>query len=93
MVFIPIHAQLKDTLIDVAGQDDPEAPILPALAGRQAGGELGLSKTFSGLMEKPGIDPQHYRKGEGKGRTTNRVSFHSLRHSFNSMLANKGICL
>ena len=62
VVFIPIHAQLKDTLIDVAGQDDPEAPILPALAGRQAGGELGLSKTFSGLMEKPGIDPQHYRK-------------------------------
>jgi integrase len=43
-------------------------------------------------MEKPGIDPQHYRKGEGKGRTINRFSFHSLRHSFNSMLANKGIC-
>ena len=47
--FIPIHAQLKDTLIDVTGQDDPEAPILPALAGRQTGGKLGLSKTFDGL--------------------------------------------
>jgi integrase len=44
-------------------------------------------------MEKPGIDPQPYRKGEGKGRTTNRFSFHSLRHSFNTMLANKGIYL
>ena len=43
-------------------------------------------------MEKPGIEPQPNRKGEGKGRTINRFSFHSLRNSFNSMLANKGIC-
>ena len=91
VVFIPIHPQLKDALLDVAGQDDPEAPILPTLAGKQTGGELGLSQTFAGLMEKAGIDPQPYRKGEGKGRTMNRLSFHSLRHSFNSMLANKGI--
>ena len=91
VVFIPIHPQLKDALLDAAGQDDPEAPILPTLAGKQTGGAHGLSKTFAGLMEKAGIDPQPYRNKEGKGRTMNRLSFHSLRHSFNSMLANKGI--
>jgi integrase len=91
VVFIPIHPQLKDALLDVAGQDDPEAPILPTMAGKQTGGAHGLSKTFAGLMEKASIDPQPYRNKEGKGRTMNRLSFHSLRHSFNSMLANKGI--
>ena len=42
-------------------------------------------------MEKAKIDPQPIKNGVGKARTKNRLSFHSLRHSFNSMLANKGI--
>ena len=31
---IPLHAQLKDALLDSAGQDDPNAPIMPTLFGK-----------------------------------------------------------
>ena len=31
------------------------------------------------------------RDGDGKGRTTSSLSFHSLRHSFVSALANAGV--
>ena len=88
---IPLHAQLKEALLDSAGQDDPNAPIMPSLAGKGTGGAYGLSKSFASIMEKAMIDPQPIKNGVGKARTKNRLSFHSLRHSFNSMLANKGI--
>ena len=88
---IPLHTQLKEALLDSAGQDDPNAPILPTLVGKNTGGAHGLSKSFGSIMEKTKIDPQPIKNGVGKARTKNRLSFHSLRHSFNSMLANKGI--
>ena len=74
-VFIPIHPQLKDTLLDAAGQDDPEAPILPTLLQSETNSEVGYfpSAFNSSLVLQPcnaekvgGIDPQPYRKGEGK---------------------------
>lgn len=33
----------------------------------------------------------HARKQGGKGRTVRALTFHSLRHSFNSAMANAGI--
>ena len=88
---IPLHAQLKEALLDSAGQDDPNAPIMPSLAGKGTGGAYGLSKSFASIMEKAMIDPQPIKNGVGKARTKNRLSFHSLRHSFNSILANKDV--
>ena len=88
---IPLHAQLKDALLDSAGQDDPNAPIMPTLVGKSTGGAHGLSKSFASVMEKAKIDPQPIKNGVGKARTKNRLSFHSLRHSFNSILANKDV--
>ncbi len=88
---IPLHTQLKEALLDSAGQDDPNAPILPTLVGKSTGGAHGLSKSFASIMEKAKIDPQPIKNGVGKARTKNRLSFHSLRHSFNSILANKDV--
>ncbi|MDB4797178.1 tyrosine-type recombinase/integrase [bacterium] len=88
---IPLHAQLKEALLDSAGQDDPNAPIMPTLFGKSTGGAHGLSKSFASIMEKAKIDPQPIKNGVGKARTKNRLSFHSLRHSFNSILANKDV--
>ena len=42
-------------------------------------------------MSKANIDPQSNKAGKGKARTKNSLSFHSLRHSFNSILANEDI--
>ena len=61
---------------------------MPALATRRPGGRNGLSGTFVRLVEKAGIDPRYV---EAKGKRFAKLSFHSLRHSFNSALANAGV--
>tara|TARA_R110000868_G_scaffold5915_1_gene34396 strand:+ start:371 stop:1525 length:1155 start_codon:yes stop_codon:yes gene_type:complete len=91
-IMIPIHAQLAEHLMKIAGQDDPEAFLFPTLAGRKTGGAHGLSKTFAGIMEKAGIKAGTFGQGKsGAGRTMSKLSFHSFRHGFNSAMANQGI--
>jgi integrase len=69
-----------------------KAPVFPALAGKGTGGRHGLSGRFKSIMEKAGIKGRTLRGGDGgKGRTTSSLSFHSLRHTFNSALANAGV--
>src|SRR5207253_2054282 len=88
-VTIPIHPVLEKHLLRLASADNPEAFLCPSLAGRKTGGKSGLSQTFGGIMEKADIDRQAL---EGKGsRSFSRLSFHSLRHSFNTTLANEGV--
>jgi integrase len=87
-VVVPFHPDLDQHLQEIA-PDRPVIFICPALAGKMTGGEHGLSKSFKSIMEKAGIDAQLV---EGKGnRKFSKLSFHSLRHSFNSILANKGV--
>ena len=50
---------------------------------------LDLSETFKRIMRKAKIDTQTV-KGKGT-RNFSRRTFHSLRHSFNSELANAGV--
>ncbi len=88
---IPIHPSLKEALFEAAGVDDPQASILPSMAGKGTGGAHGLSRLFAKIMEKAKIDPIPIKSGEGKARTKNSLSFHSLRHSFNSIMANQGV--
>ena len=75
-----------------------KAPIFPSLAGKGTGGNYGLSGRFKRIMEKAGIKGRTLRSGDvgkagkaGKGRTTSSLSFHSLRHTFVSALANAGV--
>ena len=66
-----------------------QAFLCPTLAGRESGRKNGLSGAFLRILAGAGIDT---RASDGKGiRRFSRLSFHSLRHSFNSALANQGV--
>jgi site-specific recombinase XerD len=59
------------------------------LDGKPSCGKNGLSSQFKRIMARAGIDGQ---TGPGAGfREFSKLSFHSLRHSFNSALANAGV--
>jgi integrase len=84
---IPLAIDLKAHMESIAG-DQPDTFLMPALADRRPGGRNGLSGTFMRLVEEAGIDPQYV---EAKGKRFAKLSFHSLRHSFNSALADAGV--
>jgi integrase len=63
--------------------------MCPKLATKGSGGKHGLSEGFKRIVIKAGLDPMEV-KGKGIRNFTKRT-FHSLRHSFNSALANAGI--
>jgi integrase len=63
--------------------------LCPKLASKGPGGKHGLSEGFKRIVIKAGLDPMVV-KGKGVRNFTKRT-FHSLRHSFNSALANAGI--
>lgn len=85
---VPMHPQIKERLEEIAG-DQPEKYVAPSLANRETGGQSGLSMGFKRLMEAAGVEAG---EGERTGRRkTSARSFHSLRHSFVSMLANAGV--
>jgi integrase len=63
--------------------------LCPTLATKGPGGKHGLSEGFKRIAKKAGID---IGEVQGKGaQKFCRRTFHSLRHSFNSILANAGI--
>jgi integrase len=62
---------------------------MPKLSNAAVGGEHGVSRRFTDLMKSAGIDTRSV-KGAGK-RNLARKSFHALRHSFTSALANAGV--
>jgi integrase len=70
-----------------------KAPVFPSLAGKSGAGKSGLSMQFARIMAKAGIRGRalRQRQEDGAGRTQSSLTFHSLRHSFNSALANAGV--
>ncbi len=87
---IPIHDSLADWLSS-RPSSDVDGFIFHSLAGKAVGGNSGLSRQFRKIMEKAGIAGRVIRYGKGAGRRIESLSFHSLRHSFNSALANAGV--
>jgi integrase len=63
--------------------------LCPRLAGTATSGKRGLSAQFNRIIIKARIDPQIV--DASTIRQFARLSFHSLRHSFNSVLANAGV--
>jgi integrase len=63
--------------------------LCPKLASKGPGGKHGLSESFKRIVVKAGLDLMVV-KGKGVRNFTKRT-FHSLRHSFNSALANAGV--
>jgi len=68
-----------------------KAPVFPTLVGKSGGGKSGLSMAFKRIMERAGIQGRMLRERNGEGRSQSSLSFHSLRHSFNSALANADV--
>lgn len=88
-VVVPIHPHLLTHLEACASSDLPEIFLCPSLASKPTCGKNGLSVQFQRIMARAGIDGQTVR---GSGiRRFSKLSFHSLRHSFNSALANAGV--
>lgn len=70
-----------------------QAKVFRELADKSGAGRSGLSMQFKRIMERAGIRGRIIRectKG-GAGRNQSSLSFHSLRHSYNSALANAGV--
>jgi integrase len=86
-VEVPLHPELKKHLHKIAG-DNPGS-LCPSLAGQLTNGRRGLSTQFSDLMAKAGIDQRQVQSS--RKRKFSALSFHSLRHSFASGLANARI--
>jgi integrase len=88
-VEIPMHSELERHLERIFSTDKPQEHLCSSLQKKCTGGAHGLSQTFKAIMRAAGLDPAT-AKGMGK-RQFSRLSFHSLRHSFNSELANAGV--
>jgi integrase len=87
-VLAPIHHDLESQLLAIAGDDKPNGHLCPILARTRNNGRHGLSAQFGRLMKTAGIDPLEVQAARNR---FSRKSFHSLRHSFTSHLANLGV--
>jgi integrase len=89
-VVLPIHPELAAWLRKQT-RGIGKAPVFPTLAGKSGGGKSGLSSMFKRIMERAGVEGRILRERSGEGRSQSSLSFHSLRHSFNSALANADV--
>lgn len=88
-VTVPLHGDLSAHLSKLAGTDKPQVFIMPHMAGLKPGGRHGLSEGFKRIMRKAGLD---IGKVKSAGiRQLSKRTFHALRHSFTSALANQGV--
>lgn len=89
LITLPLHRDLLALLEELAGSDQVDQYLMPKMAGRGSSGQYGLSTGFKRIVKRAGLDLEIVeRKGK---RTLSRRTFHSLRHSFNSGLANAGV--
>jgi integrase len=92
LITVALHAELEEHLLSLKSSHDPKSVLFPSLAGKSGGGKSGLSMAFKRIMEKAQVDAGVARVRSGaKGRSFSLRSFHSLRHSFTSALANAGV--
>lgn len=87
-VVVPLHPRLIDHLHHVSATN-ADGPLCPTLHGRTPGGKHGLSEGFKRVVKRAGLDLMVV-KGKGTRNFAKRT-FHSLRHSFSSALANAGV--
>lgn len=89
-VKVPIHADLLDALLHlpVDGRS-PDAPLFPSLIKLPTSGKTGLSGRFLSLLQKARIDTMPTKRPGS--RMFQAKTFHSLRHTFVSLMANSGV--
>jgi integrase len=86
---MPLAPELEAHLLKIPSADDDDSFITPELAAKDTRGRNGLSESFKRIMVKAGVDPQEVQ-GKGKKKFS-KLSFHSLRHGCNSLLANADV--
>jgi Site-specific recombinase XerD len=86
---IPLHPELERELLRRPGVG--KAFLFPHLAAtKSTGGRCGLSGQFRSIMEQAGVNGVIKQNDDGS-RAVSSLSFHSLRHTFASVLANQGV--
>lgn len=88
---VPLHPRLVTWLHDrTTGKDDE--PLFPVLFKTSVSGNAGLSSQFVAIMDAGKIDRGTKREGtKGGRRAQHSRSFHALRHSLTSTLANADV--
>jgi integrase len=91
-IVMPLHPKLVYYLSNLKPGKSSDY-IFPKLQPIGTGGNSGLSQSFRRILVNAEIVAELYqKKKEGTvGRTVSPYSFHSLRHSFKTELANKGV--
>ena len=96
-ILIPIAKPLREQINALPVSDELGSPVHPkAFATINRQGRSGnLSNQFADLLAQAGLREKtpHRSKGKGRGskRTSNGLSFHSLRHTAVSLLKDAGI--
>ena len=85
---VVMASDLRDYLKSLPIPMKKDAPLFPSLCGKKSGSAGGLSNAFARLLDKAGIDREQGAARKGKGRRFSALSFHSLRHTMISRLAN-----
>ncbi len=92
-LMVPIHPDLETYLLTLPSSDKADGFLCPTLGGVKAGDRAKLSKEFAAILAAAGIDRRAGKEKHGMGRTFYRLGFHSLRHTFTSMLADAGVSI
>lgn len=90
---MPVHPKVEAYLFELkTNSRKSRTPLFPELSKLRLSGCNGLSARFQKIMEQAGVQGRvDNRERSGMGRSFHSLTFHSLRHTFVSSLANAGV--
>ena len=90
---IPIADRLLPHLDKLASNSSAKRSpfVCPKIARREIGGRAGLSTEFQTLMKAANVDSKRTTAKDGRVRKFSSKTFHSLRHTYITRMANAGV--
>ncbi len=89
-VTIPIMPDLKKWLSEQPAPFDKHQKVLAGFGNKGVGGQHGLSCEFTRILARVGLQGESFQPKSNMRRISS-LSFHSLRHTFTSRMANNGV--